>query len=64
MLHHGGKFVLWSIEKWMSVFILEFDGCFRADASPVDSIDSGIVAEHNGLTEYGKVSSKFVSVYL
>lgn len=28
------------------------------DASPVDSIDSGIVAEHNGLTEYGKLMVK------
>jgi len=44
----------------MSVFILAFDGCFRGDASPVDSIGTGIVAEHNGLTEYGKVSGKFV----
>jgi len=48
----------------MSVFTLEFDGCFRGDASPVDSPDSGIVAEHNGLTDYGKVSHKFVSVNL
>jgi len=48
----------------MSVFILVFDGCFRGDASPVDSIDSGIVAEHNGLTEYGKVSRKFISANL
>lgn len=28
------------------------------DSSPVDDIDSGIVAEHNGLTEYGKLVVK------
>jgi len=60
----GDKLCYDKLKKIMSVFILTFDGCFRGDASPVDSVDSGIVAEHNGLTEYGKVSRKFISVNL
>jgi hypothetical protein len=36
--------------------------CFRGDASPADDINSGTPAEHNGLTEYGKVSYQFISV--
>jgi hypothetical protein len=30
--------------------------CFRGDSSPADDINSGVPAEHNGLTDYGKVS--------
>jgi hypothetical protein len=56
--------MLRKIKKLISVFILECDECFRADASPVDSIGSGIVAENNGLSEYGKVSLQFISVNL
>jgi hypothetical protein len=39
----------------------QFD-CFRGDASPADDINSGTPAEHNGLTDYGKVSDEFISV--
>jgi hypothetical protein len=31
---------------------------FRGDSSPADDINSGVPAEHNGLTDYGKVSNE------
>jgi hypothetical protein len=30
--------------------------CCRGDASPADDVNSGVPAEHNGLSDYGKVS--------